>query len=181
MLTERLRYRLTGTLFLVAVAAIVAPLVFDGDGVEPMTLDPLPREALDVRPDQLPPPDTRAALEARRALEAAVDADAFATDTGTRWGEPVLTAEQDARDAGMEGRKWAVQLGSFARDGAARSLLARVQADGYAGFPSKVKRGGDVYTRVAVGPFINRNDAARMKSELDDRYDVNAAIVRYSP
>ena len=41
MLNDRTRYRVTGTIFLLALAAIVFPMLFDGDGLEPLELPPL--------------------------------------------------------------------------------------------------------------------------------------------
>ena len=53
MLTDRTRYRLTGSIFLIAVAAVVLPMLFDGAGVEPMHLEPLPPADFTVEAGQL--------------------------------------------------------------------------------------------------------------------------------
>ena len=76
--------------------------------------------------------------------------------------------------------KWAVQVASFAQAANATALRDRLVGDGYTAFLSTVKRDGQTVTRVAVGPFIDRADAAAEKSELDGRYDVQAAIVRFT-
>ena len=205
MLTEQTRYRLIGTIFLVAVAAVVLPMLFDGEGVAPMQLDPVPVTDFEVSPDTSPPPDMTPALEARRELTEAIDPDGFATDTGTRVGEPVLLEEpaddapatvaaDDAPATPLEPTqlapaplaptalelKWAVQVASFAQAANATALRDRLVGDGYTAFLSTVKRDGQTVTRVAVGPFIDRADAAAEKSELDRRYDVQAAIVRFT-
>ena len=213
MLTEQTRYRLIGTIFLVAVAAVALPMLFDGEGVAPMQLDPLPPAEFDVAPDLSPPPDMTPALEVRRELIEEIDADGFARDTGTRVGEPVLleepadeapaiaaagdasaqrgdlagepnppppaTAAGDASPPELE-LKWAVQVASFAQAANATALRDQLVGDGYTAFLSNVKRDGQTVTRVAVGPFIDRADAAREKDELDRRYDVQAAIVRFA-
>ena len=192
MLTEQTRYRLIGTIFLVAVAAVVLPMLFDGEGVAPMQLDPVPAADFDVSPDTSPPPDMTPALEARRELTEEIDPDGFATDTGTRVGEPVLLEEPadeaeppvtaaavDAPPDPLE-LKWAVQVASFAQAANATALRARLVGDGYTAFLSNVKRDGQVVTRVAVGPFIERADAAAEKSELDRRYNVQAAVVQFT-
>ncbi len=177
MLTDRTRYRLTGTIFLAAVAAVLLPMVFDGEGVEPLHLDALPPADFEVERELTPPPDMTAALQARRELRAAIGEDGYARDTGTRLGEPVLLAEQD--DAAAD-RKWAVQVASFAQPENATALRDRLLGDGYAAFLSNVKRDGEAATRVAVGPLINRDDAARLEAELDGRYDLDAVVVRFS-
>lgn len=176
MWSERVRYRVTGTVFLVAVAAVVVPMLFDGEGVAPMHLEPVPVAPLDIAPDVSPPPNMTPALDARRGAHAVVDEDGFGTETGTRWGEPVLGPDDAESDAG-----WAVQLGSFARAENAKELRDALLEAGYAGFLSTVKRDGDVATRVAVGPLINRDDAVRLKEQLDARYEVDAVIVSFGP
>ena len=192
MLTEQTRYRLIGTIFLVAVAAVVLPMLFDGEGVAPMQLDPVPAADFDVSPDTSPPPDMTPALEARRELTEAIDADGFATDTGTRVGEPVLLEEpaEEAQTPAPAGAadatpdplqlKWAVQVASFAQAANATALRDRLVGDGYTAFLSNVKRDGQVVTRVAVGPFIERGDADAEKTELDRRYKVQAAVVQFT-
>lgn len=203
MLTERTRYRLIGTIFLVAVAAVVLPMLFDGEGVAPMQLDPVPPADFQVQPDATPPPDMTPALEARRELLGEIDADGYATDTGTRFGEPVLLEEPvlveesvrqetPSTNVGAEGEapptgtppmgelKWAVQVASFTQAENATAMRDRLVGDGYTAFLSNAKRDGQAVTRVAVGPFINRDDATSEKDEIDRRYDVRAAIVRFT-
>ena len=40
-MNEQTRYRVTGSLFLLAVAVITLPMLFDGDGVPGVDLDPI--------------------------------------------------------------------------------------------------------------------------------------------
>lgn len=176
-MTERNRYRLTGAIFLIAVAAIVLPMLFDGEGVAPIQLDPLPRPAFEVEEELPPRPDVAPALEARRELRNAIDPEGYAKDTGTRIGDPVLIDEAET-DADL---KWAVQVASFAQGANATAQRDRLLADDYPAFLSNVKHDGAAATRVAVGPFINRDDAARVQAELNSRYDFNAVIVKFSP
>ena len=184
MLTERTRYRLTGSVFLIAVAAITIPMLFDGEGVAPMELDPLPEANFEVERNAPPMPDVAPALEARRQLKEAIDEDGFARDTGTRIGEPALIAEPaptSAAEEPAEDRKWAVQVGAFANPDNATARRDELLADGYAAFLSSAKRQGEVSTRVGVGPFISRDDALRLKAELDKRYEIAAVVVGFSP
>ena len=176
MLTERNRYRLTGTIFLIAVAAVVLPMLFDGEGVAPMQLDPVPPAEFEVERDDLPPPDMTPALEAREDLKAAIDEDGYAVDTGTRVGEPTLLDEEREETSEL---KWAVQVAAFMQSENATALRDKLLGDGYAAFLSNVKRHGEITTRVAVGPFINRDDAERLMAELNERYEFTAMIVRF--
>jgi len=178
VLTDQTRYRLTGLVFLLAVAAIFLPMLFDGDGVEPMQLDPLPPPDIEVERDVAPPPDMTPVVAARDALESTVDEDGYATATGTRFGEAVLLEDDADADADL---KWAVQVASFTQEENADRLIERLQGDGYAAFVSNVKQNGEPATRVAVGPLIEREAAVRLKGELDRRYDFEAVVVRFSP
>ena len=177
MLTDRTRYRLTGSIFLVAVAAVVLPMLFDGAGVEPMHLAALPAADFEVKPDTSPTPDLSPAIAARREIEAVVDRDGFDRDTGTRIGEARLLPEAEA----SSGLNWAVQVASFERRESAIARRDVLLADGYEAFLSTAKRDGRVMTRVAVGPLVDRDDAIRLKAELDDRYPDEAVVVRFDP
>ena len=177
MLTDRTRYRITGTIFLIAVAAVVLPMLFDGAGIEPMQLDPLPPADFTVERDTEPPPNPAPALAMRREIEAEIDADGFDRETGTRIGEARLLPDTDAHGD----LKWAVQVASFERRENAEAHQAELVGDGYAAFLSDAKRDGRVTTRVAVGPLVEREDALRLKAELDGRYSRGVVLMRFSP
>lgn len=191
MLTERKRYRLTGTIFLVAVAAVVLPMLFDGEGVADIEPPPVPPADFQIQRDQSPPPDMSTAVEGRREIKEIIDEDGYAIDTGTRIGEPVLAPaaepqSQTAPPAALDPNdrndvKWAVQVASFSQVENATDQRDRLLTDGYSAFMSNVKRQGKITTRVAVGPLINRDDADQLKDELDKRYQFDAVVVRFSP
>lgn len=179
VLTDQTRYRLTGLVFLVAVAAIFLPMLFDGDGVEPMQLDPLPPPDIEVERDVAPPPDMTPVVAARDALKSAVDEDGYSTDTGTRFGDAVLI--EDDADAAAD-LKWAVQVASFSQEENADGLVETLRGDGFAAFVSHVKRDGEAVVRVAVGPVIERDAAGRLRDTLDRRYEEHdPVVVRFSP
>ena len=181
MLTERNRYRLTGTIFLVAVAAVLLPMLFDGEGVAPLELEAVAPADFEVERDRSPVPDVTAAVAARDELKAAVDEDGYATGTGTRLGEPALLTRREALALGLPDLKWAVQVASFTQHENATAQRDRLLTDGYEAFLSNVKRRGEITTRVAVGPLINQGDAERLKDELNERYAFSAVLVRFSP
>ena len=102
-MNELTRYRVIGAVFLLAIAIIVLPMVFDGQGVQvkqlPQMTEPLPPVPSDAQLDAL---KISAAQEQLHAEEVAVtsallDKDGFATDGGTRIGDPELR-EPDAED-----------------------------------------------------------------------------------
>lgn len=181
LLTEQTRYRITGAVFLLAVAVIAFPMLFDGAGIEPLELPPVTPEPIDVSAleDQAAPPDSAGLLAARDALKAEIDPEGYRRETATRIGDPVLTEEAAAPPAPTDA--WAVQMGSFSSRDNAVALRDRLRGDGYDALLSNVKASATKLTRVAVGPMIERDTAVRLRQELDDRYgDLEPRIVRFS-
>lgn len=181
MLTEQTRYRITGAVFLLAVAVIAFPMLFDGAGIEPLELPPVTPEPIDVSTleDGAAPPDSAGLLAARDALKAEIDPEGYRRETSTRIGDPVLAEEAAAPPA--PAAAWAVQMGSFSSRDNAVTLRDRLRADGYDALLSNVKGRSTKLTRVAVGPMIERDTAVRLRRELDDRYGgLEPRIVRFS-
>lgn len=188
MLTEQTRYRVTGTIFLVALAAIFLPMLFDEEPVALTAPEPGPAPLPDVTPDDSPPPDMTGVVEAGARLAGTVDAEGYATATGTRFGEPVLLPESaagasDAPQAGSGAAAepvWAVQVGSYEDPNNAAAQRDRLRADGYSALASAYRRGDVRATRVAVGPLISREKAAELEAELERRYDLDAVVTRFA-
>lgn len=173
---EQTRYRVTGSLFLLAVAIIVFPMLFDGEGLRSMEIQPLnvPKTVPEVsrREDVAPATDLLARVE---ELSGELDDEGFQTDsTGTRFGEPVLS-EPDAST-----RIWAVQVASFGEAENALKLRDQLRGDGYEAFISTVKQDGHMLNRVAVGPFLDQDEADDLRDELSDALSLDARIVAFS-
>lgn len=170
-MTEQARYRVTGGVFLIAVAAVALPMLFDGAGIEPVRLPPVEIEPIDVAAleDVAPPPDIAPTLAARDALVEEIDAEGYRRDTGARHGEPTL-ADASAPPLGGPAEGWAVQLASFSLPDKAQALRDQLRQDGYDAMLSSVKRDSRKFTRVAVGPLLDRADADELKNELAGRY-----------
>ncbi len=223
-LREETRYRVTGSLFLLAVAVICLPMLLDGAGLPARELPAMPMQSTlpEVQPLAYQVPDSDYAIRVRK-LEGEVDKDGFLTDSGTRFGEPVLTpgtpaagaadglgtagdgaavangaargqggatadgaatAKDDdsaATDAGAAAdAAWAVQVASFARAANAEDFRTRLRRDGYEAFISTAKVRGQVLSRVAVGPLLDRDRAETLRGELAARYDVHARLMAFS-
>jgi DedD protein len=195
---EETRYRVTGSLFLLALAVICLPMLFDGAGLPARSLPDLPMNAPLPEPEPLPARPPESEFVARVAeLREQVDEQGFLTDSGTRFGEPVLTPTEEAAAAVpaepatgrnrasraarvASGAAWAIQVASFARPGNAEEFRARLRADGYEAFISTVKADERVLSRVAVGPFLDRDRARTLQQELSARYDVQARLMAFS-
>lgn len=179
MLTDQTRYRITGAIFLLALAIIVLPMLFDGDGIEKLKLSVLTQESIDVTLAEGlgPGPDMRSAEVARENLRKEIDADGYRVENGTKFGEPVLSDDTDSLS--RPALSWAVQVASFSEEENAIGLRDRLQVDGYSSLLSRVKEQGEKRIRVAVGPMINREDAMILKTELAERYSLETLVVRF--
>ncbi len=159
---EQTRYRVTGSLFLLAIAVILFPMLFDGAGLAPLEIQALnvPREVPDVpdRADRAPASDL---VDRADALRATVDAEGFQVEAeGTRMGEPVLSEPDPST------RVWAVQVASFGEEENALKLRDRLRSDEQAAFISTVRQGEETLRRVAVGPLLDRAEADGLREEL---------------
>lgn len=185
-MNERNRHRVTGSVFLVAVAFIVLPMIFDGGGLAPVEIEPMePHAVWDVvtrLPEQ--PAAAPAAVAGARALRDAVDHDGFMAATGSRLGEPVLTrppAESGSAPRAQHGPAWAVQLASFSDRANAVALRDRLRSDGFQAVLSDARQGSVASTRVAIGPIVSRDEALKLQRELSDRYQLSPIVVAFSP
>ncbi len=174
---ERTRYRVTGSLFLLALAVIFLPMLFDGAGqpapVAPpaSTSEPVPE--LPEFEDIVPTSDV---VERTSALAAEVDEEGFSTETGTRIGEPVLETP------GADATVWAVQAAAFASVDNARSFRERLREGGYEAYVSSVRTDDDeIMHRVAVGPYLSVADANAAQDAIASAYAVNPRVVEMTP
>ena len=184
-MNEQTRYRLTGAIFLIAVAVIVLPMLFDGKGLKATDVPLPPTDTLESEPTPEVQPLPDSTFTRADELRASVDADGFAKDTGTRVGQPVLT-ETDGTEAADDapkpasGAAFGIQIGSFADRAKAVALRDRARNDGYPTFLSEAKRANQVITRVAVGPYVDRKEAERLRDEISARYAVKAIVVGFA-
>ncbi len=175
-MTTSNRYRVTGAVFLVAVAVILLPMLFDGAGLQSPPMAPL--QSVDVETVDVPGPDLDGAgIAEADALRDEIDDDAFDHASGTRLGDPQF--EDPAVPAQVPVEAWAVQLASFSDRSKALALRDTLHRDGYSALISEVKRVAGISTRVAVGPIIDRGEAERLSTELSKRYSSDAIVVRF--
>jgi|TARA_Y100001933_G_scaffold227389_2_gene242073 DedD protein len=174
-LREETRYRVTGSLFLLALAVICLPMLFDGAGLPAEELPPLDFDEPLPEPEIAPVPAPESDFVERvETLREQVDEQGFLTDSGTRFGEPVLT------DANADTDVWAVQVASFADTDNAENFRGRLRGDGYEAFLSTVRTDDQVLSRVAVGPLLDRQEAESLQRELSARYDTQARLMAFS-
>ena len=178
-MSEQTRYRLVGAVFLTSLVLIIAPMVFDADGVPTVNVERLPPTA-PMQPVQAPAEafDEQAfdGLVAQvETLHADVDEEGFQAAGGTRLGEATLSLPDD--DTAV----WAVQVASFQSIDNARTLRTRLREQGYEGFVSSVKRDGQIWHRVAVGPYLDADEADRTLTALGQRLNLEPQLVAFAP
>jgi len=168
------RYRVTGSIFLIALAVIVFPMIFDGDGLPPVKIEPMPEPKLSENPTPPPVVEKNPYVEKVEALAKSVDAEGFSTDHGTLMGEAVLSKPDG------DTRVWAIQVGSFSSETRALSLRDELRAEGYEAFLSSIKKEDRVMIRVAIGPYLDGGEAEKVRRKLAKSLAPDARVMAMS-
>lgn len=169
----RKRNIVVGGIFVAAVLIIFVPMLFDKPVHISTEIPNFENPEIDAPDLTMDEPPVEVVLEAGKRLDAHVDSEGFDTDTGVRVGEPDLTPEI------ADTKRWAVQLASFANEESAQTLVDRCIAAGDQAWLSVAKVEGKKVHRVAVGPFLRRDDAEAQLSSLETKYDIKPMIVAY--
>ena len=195
-MNEVTRYRLIGTVFLLSLAAIFLPMIFDAPA--PLLQDIASTSDLN-NTQTFENVDPRAEVESliaqmeqeQQAMDQAfadsklqekvdgiremVDADGYWVENGTRFGEPILLP------IGDETEVFAVQLATFDEQVNARKMRERLLGDGEEAFISQYKQrglGGEkIRYRVAVGPMLSHTLAKEKRTSYTQTYGVEAIVV----
>ncbi len=199
-MTTVMKQRLVGALVLLALAVLLLPLLFSGQGRIPdARITDIP-EAPFVRAEpavETPPElgteqnridqifgladgrvdNSRAPLPARDSggEEPAGDSAASDSDSGPD------VAEFAVDDSG-EVEAWSVQLGSFRNGDNARRLLERLRDSGYQAYTREsVLSDGSALVQVMVGPGDDIEQMRTLRTELAEAFDVAPLVVRFQP
>jgi cell division septation protein DedD len=204
-MNEITRYRLIGSIFLLSLAAIFVPMVFDAPAPErdsDFLIDQEEETAAAAQNDDsqwLAPQqevdeliaelkqregDLDAALTESRvqeqvsALTEQVDADGYWSENGTRFGEPILSPVRSDTTV------FAVQLATFDDPDNAKSFRQQLRDDDQEAFISQYKQrglGGEkIRYRVAVGPLLSHTLAKEKRASYTQTYGVQAIVVAMS-
>lgn len=178
---ERTRYRISGSLFLLALAVIFLPMIFDGEGYPAEPIPAMPPPANTSTPvaayDEVVPATN--VVQEVAELRAEVDDFGFSTETGEKFGEPMLLPATE------ETSIWAVQAASFAKVGNARSLRSALREAGLEAFISTMVDPTDTTStplhRVAVGPLLAKADATAIATRIEQEFSVEPQVVEMRP
>ena len=168
MLTDQTRYRITGTIFIVAVLAIVVPLLFDGAGVAPVQMPPMPPVDVEVTPSAEPTPDITPLQRTRDQLALELDEDGFDRETGTRLGDVRLLPEEEPSAGGTRGDHAPLRpepsTGRVGAPTASESVSA--ESEEASSVVSEQGRITDLKWAVQVASFGQRDNALRQRDQL---------------
>lgn len=118
------------------------------------------------------PPQPQAAPAAPVAKAPAASAPAAPVAT------PAPAAKPDSRlGAANLPNSWSVQLASLSSRPSADALQAKLRSQGYNAYV----RTADGMNRVFVGPVIERNEADRLRDQLNKQNGVKGFVVRFQP
>lgn len=195
-MNEVTRYRLIGTIFLLSLAAIFLPMIFDApapalqdiastsDHNNTQTFENVdPRaevESLIAQMEQDQQAMDQAFADSKLqekvdGIREMVDADGYWVENGTRFGEPILLP------VGDETEVFAVQLATFDEQINARKMRELILGDGEEAFISQYKQrglGGEkIRYRVAVGPMLSHTLAKEKRTSYTQTYGVEAIVV----
>ncbi len=78
-------------------------------------------------------------------------------------------------------KAWAVQVASFHEEPRALALRDKLLSDDYPAFTRGYKTSSGMVTRVYVGPKISQDTATSLKSELDQKLQLETLVVTFRP
>ena len=187
--------RVVGTIVLLALALIILPQLFDGEGsYQPqvqsriperpiITLLPEPQQVRPVMVGESQSPSANAEAENIELTESAVSNNASdPAEVNSAASVTNLSSDTDSRPtlnaAGLPDG-WVVQLGTFGDLDNASKLLTDLLAKGYKAYERRSLRDEREMSTILVGPVIVRAEAERLLAELATALDLKPLIKRY--
>ncbi len=198
-MNQGFRQRVIGSLVLLALAVILAPVLFDFSGgptvdetsriPEPPALSevpfPEPERPADIpepsEPEPFPAPEPRVPAESNGSGSQVSSRENRAETTEPApeptTGEPSTPSEPAAAEP-IEGDPWVIQVGSFSERAGAESLLQRLVDDGFRAYHRTQHRNGRDLHLIFVGPLPSRAEADRVKADIERQYRLDVLVRR---
>jgi DedD protein len=191
------KQRVVGALVLIALAAIIVPILLDirkdaGVLEKPVDIPPKPQDftvqvlplihpdkpdaAVPAAADQAqasspPPPEPQAQTPAESPAERPVPPQAVTTATA-----PATSPSSDVDSP----KAWAVQVGSFSSQDHAVALRDKLRAKRFTAYVERVTLdSGQSSYRVRVGPELLRSDAEKTQHRLQDEVKLSGIVVSH--
>lgn len=198
--------RVVGTIVLLALALIILPQLFDGEGsYQPQVQSRIPErpiitllpEPQQVRPAMVgdsqspsisaeaqdestePSLSTQASMPTGRAVSDNASEPAEVSSEASATTVSTETASRPTLNASGLPEGWVVQLGTFGDIDNASKLLADLLTKGYKAYERRSVRDAREMSTILVGPVIDRAEADRLLAELAAALDLKPLIKRY--
>ena len=203
-----LKQRLIGAAVIIALAVIFVPMILDGSGRQEsvainMEVPPEPTFTFDSelpdpkQLDELPPIDSPTNKVEENSPKEGM---ATSTDEGTKPVEKenktsVATATQTTEEKKpqvVEATEnhiktnpalsaWAVQVAAFGEKGKALALQEKLIASKISAFTEQSGKGGKVIYRVKVGPELKRENAEKLRDQIEKEHGLKGSFVTKHP
>jgi len=164
-MNEQTRYRITGSLFVVALAIIFLPMLFDGAGVRDLKL-PVKQSVPNSSSKQFPETVSTESFARAESLAEKIQQ----RQKTSRIGEVEVTPVSSKNSIADSASSWGVQLGSFSTEANAKKLKAQLEKSKYNVVLSRAKTTDGTITRVVIGPLIRESDAIKLRQRLSKTY-----------
>ena len=192
-MSSAIQNRLVGTIILVALAVIFLPDILDGkkESNKDLFVDlpkrpqmksvveaqPFPDEqvqkttAREVEVLDETPADDPVSTDPREAQQEQVrsteENQVAGTETSANSLEQATVVEQDETKL-LQSAGWVVQLGVFRHQKNVRDLLNKLEAAGYRAFSQPVKTSAGEFTKVFVGPDVQKGELEKAIPHLNE-------------
>lgn len=193
-----------GSVVLIALALIILPVIFDGQGsyegeitsripdapiIETLT-PPIPTRPVvlsqqpDFSTDSSISPQPQVADD--QAVADVVDASAEDAAAAEENLAAVVTSQpsfvREAPELGADGlpQGWSVRLGTFSDARNAQALLEKLLDAGYKAYQKELEREQGVLTAVLVGPWLDRSRVDQYQKELQAQFQLAGIVERYT-
>lgn len=183
---QKIKYRLVGLAVILASAAVVFPIFFDGAGYKERHLAseipeaPERPEIVRIQPKSTPLPDTSTAAEPMEPVELPKPPEKVkkTIEKIVKKNDVKIEIHDDQPVLDQQGVPvaWTLQLASFKDEANAKSLRKQLITEGHKVFTRKQ---GDL-VKVYVGPEFQRTRLEALKLKLKTDFGLNGIIVRFT-
>ena len=192
------KQRVVGIAVIVVAAAVILPVLFDGQGSYELPLEsripepvpfPTPPRVIPERPaiaadtadiridDTMPAQETAEPDTDMPAAQPDLEPAVSPAETVVAAIAPVSEAPQLDPNGLPQG--WSVRLASFSNQANARNLLERLQSRGHRAYIREISSSQGPLTAVFVGPGVDRAAVQRLQQQLQEEFQLSGIVVRY--
>ncbi|MTZ14697.1 SPOR domain-containing protein [Pseudomonas sp. JL972] len=194
LLDKGLKQRMVGALVLIALAVIFVPMLFTReDDLRHVVVDAPampntpPVAQIEIEPVEVPEPksipegfeivENDASAQSVAVPSAPTESPAVAEPEQMKAPAQTTPVPQPRVDADNLPVSWSIQLASLSNRASAEKLQKTLREQGYNAYI----RAADGMNRVFVGPLIERDEANRLRDQLQRQQKLNGFVVRFKP